>query len=607
MGSDHLPPPDLEAATGPALADGRRRALPPERGDPRAPQEPGPPGRGLRADPGVAARTVAPGAGGSERVGRAGEAGHRRGPRRPGHRRRSSRLSTPWPACWSTCPSIEGFGLPPVEAMALGTPVVASPLPSTAGAAFEVDPLDTDSIAGGLLAVATDEGERHTGCERSGSERSAELPLVGASPAGTWPSGTRPRPRSDARVGRVAEPRLRLSLDVTAVPARAGRRRPVHPAAGRRPGRPGRRRPDPVRPAGRRRRWRVGGPGCRHWSAAAPGLAPPPLAWEQVRLPGLLARSGCGRAPRTALHDARAIVGADGGDHPRPELLRGAPVARAVQGPAVPAGHHGGRPSGGGRGLPEPGDRRRAGPVVPGGCRGLRGSPRGRHRPVPARRAGARSGSRPPGRRGPPAGRRAGRTSCSWAPSSPARTSRPWSGRSPGSPDRHPDALLVLAGGDGWGVAAVERGHRGVRGGLPDRAHRLRARRNGPCPAPLGVGGRLPGALRGVRAPGPRGPGLRGAPGHHLGDGHGGGGRGRRRPGPTRGRGRLWPTPSTPSSPVGPGGASSEDGRRRGSRHRVAPHLGSVSADRHLEAYRHAAGRCGPVEPARCWSRPASR
>ncbi|MGH9096366.1 MAG: glycosyltransferase, partial [Acidimicrobiales bacterium] len=53
-------------------------------------------------------------------------------------------------------PLIEGFGLPPVEAMVFGTPVVASPLPSTAGAAFEVDPRDIDSIAWGLLTVATD-------------------------------------------------------------------------------------------------------------------------------------------------------------------------------------------------------------------------------------------------------------------------------------------------------------------------------------------------------------------------------------------------------------------------------------------------------------------
>jgi glycosyltransferase involved in cell wall biosynthesis len=58
-------------------------------------------------------------------------------------------------------PYIEGFGLPPVEAMAFGTPVVASRgLPSTVGAAFEVDPHDVESIAHGLLVVATDEGRR---------------------------------------------------------------------------------------------------------------------------------------------------------------------------------------------------------------------------------------------------------------------------------------------------------------------------------------------------------------------------------------------------------------------------------------------------------------
>jgi glycosyltransferase involved in cell wall biosynthesis len=71
-------------------------------------------------------------------------------------------------------PLEEGFGLPPVEAMALGTPVVASPLPSTAGAAFEVDPLDTDSIAGGLLTVATDEAGRDR-LRRLGRVRTDEL------------------------------------------------------------------------------------------------------------------------------------------------------------------------------------------------------------------------------------------------------------------------------------------------------------------------------------------------------------------------------------------------------------------------------------------------
>jgi glycosyltransferase involved in cell wall biosynthesis len=71
-------------------------------------------------------------------------------------------------------PLIEGFGLPPVEAMSVGTPVVASPLPSTGGAAFEVDPNDTGSIAAGLLTVATDETTRES-LVRRGSVRSTEL------------------------------------------------------------------------------------------------------------------------------------------------------------------------------------------------------------------------------------------------------------------------------------------------------------------------------------------------------------------------------------------------------------------------------------------------
>ncbi len=82
-------------------------------------------------------------------------------------------------ALYATCrllayvPIIEGFGLPPVEAMAFGAPVVASPLPSTT-VAFEVDPRRTDSIAEGLLRVATDEVERER-LRRLGLQRAAEL------------------------------------------------------------------------------------------------------------------------------------------------------------------------------------------------------------------------------------------------------------------------------------------------------------------------------------------------------------------------------------------------------------------------------------------------
>ncbi len=54
----------------------------------------------------------------------------------------------------------EGFGLPPLEAMASGTPVVTSnvsSLPEVAGdAALLVDPYDIDSIVDGIRRVLTD-------------------------------------------------------------------------------------------------------------------------------------------------------------------------------------------------------------------------------------------------------------------------------------------------------------------------------------------------------------------------------------------------------------------------------------------------------------------
>ena len=62
--------------------------------------------------------------------------------------------------CLAYVPLLEGYGLPAVEAMAAAVPVVASRVPSTAGAALEVDPLDVDRIADGLVQAAGDDRRR---------------------------------------------------------------------------------------------------------------------------------------------------------------------------------------------------------------------------------------------------------------------------------------------------------------------------------------------------------------------------------------------------------------------------------------------------------------
>jgi glycosyltransferase involved in cell wall biosynthesis len=71
-------------------------------------------------------------------------------------------------------PLMEGFGLPAVEAMYACAPVVASPMPSTGGAAYEVSPTDTDAIADALVEVGSREGVRSQ-LVTAGVLRSSEL------------------------------------------------------------------------------------------------------------------------------------------------------------------------------------------------------------------------------------------------------------------------------------------------------------------------------------------------------------------------------------------------------------------------------------------------
>jgi glycosyltransferase involved in cell wall biosynthesis len=87
-------------------------------------------------------------------------------------------------ALYSSCrafvyPSLyEGFGLPPLEAMACGAPVIASDIPSirevTGEAARLVDPLNVNALAQSILALLRDDGERQH-LSSAGLRRAAEF------------------------------------------------------------------------------------------------------------------------------------------------------------------------------------------------------------------------------------------------------------------------------------------------------------------------------------------------------------------------------------------------------------------------------------------------
>ncbi len=63
-------------------------------------------------------------------------------------------------------PFFEGFGIPPIEAMQCGVPVIASNTSSvpeiTGDAALLVDPHDPQAIAEAMLQVATDGSVKNT-------------------------------------------------------------------------------------------------------------------------------------------------------------------------------------------------------------------------------------------------------------------------------------------------------------------------------------------------------------------------------------------------------------------------------------------------------------
>ena len=548
LGADHLPAPDEPrrprparpgwASTGPYLLTCRH---------PRAPQEPAPAGRRLRRGPAAACPSP----------GRWWWWGPRGGGT-PVARRQTGALpgvvvagrvadGRSWPALYRrcpgsspTCPLTEGYGLPPLEAMAVGMPVVASTgVPSVAPA-----PAAEPPAACGSTPLDVDGHRRGAGARWPTDEpRAGGLVAAGPGPGRprrTWRAAARAARGAVGVAGREADRRhCAVSLDVTAGAGPPGRGRPLHPGAGRRalarrhdvepdPGDP------PRRTAERWRRWPVRGPAAAGGAGRGAG-GPGRSGWpgSRSRLPGALRPAGPRRPPRPPLHDARAGPAAGGGDRPRLHVLRPPRVARAVQGRCCSAGPSGWRP--GGRRSIVCVSRTTAERLADGRAR------------VAARWWWPPTGWTTP--RFAPTEPRAGadRRPCGPSGSIPERPYVLFVGTLEPRKDvaglvrafdrvarAHPDALLVLAGQPGWGADEVDRAMAAAGPRGPGGAHRLRPRRGRAGAAAPGRRRGLSLARGGLRPAGPRGPGLRCAAGHHLGHGHGRAGRDRRPAGAAR-------------------------------------------------------------------------
>ena len=190
-------------------------------------------------------------------------------------------------------PLLEGYGLPPIEAMTFGVPTVVSRgVPSVAeapaGVSRLVDPLDLDALAEALVEVAGSE-DRRLALAAAGSKLASGRRWRTTARADGGPVGV-PVSRIDRPAGRLA-----VSLDVSAVPARpAGAGRYTLELARALLARDDlaltlvTRRADAERwralpsPEGRAR------PEIGPW---APDGRPGRLVWEQVGLPGRLRRA----------------------------------------------------------------------------------------------------------------------------------------------------------------------------------------------------------------------------------------------------------------------------------------------------------------------------